>query len=505
MMKYIFFLLLSIISIAPANGSTNGISKSDLEALKVIGARQGLARLDYDESSGKWGYFGDSKGVIDYIRSQASRFWNQKDRTSILKPLENLTNRIEEGYQVSIKEDSELFHQIRRAYSSLTSLYSFYKINPGTNKEKQESFVQRFPKVLDRLKTILENIETLENKGYLYKPMPWFGDEKNSLETSDQCMDFHYIDMNTEHLSTLNNQLKSIGNNSTKIDRAMEFYPTWSKESSSKPALGQILQKKPVIFIVHGTFAADSPEYTSDKNILFQQTKYVAQSIANELNFPVEVYSFGWSGVNDNVERMQAGVELANFVNTYFPQDEFSDVYIGHSHGGNVIFHFTKVLGHKRTPEMVVTLATPIRKDFISHNVNYLFQFYSTVDMVQYAGSYEMTNRSSSNTSHYEQHPRKVNRTDLENMGYFKDNDKYEQVKIYSSEVLLNGSAPSGVMNKVNSHSNLKYLIGTLPVLIQSLMEHPANGEYVLDIKADMERQLSITEMDRLRFKILNR
>lgn len=415
-----------------------------------------------------------------------------------MSPLENLIKEVEDTYWYSVSKDPELFHLIRRTYASLSSLYSFYKIYPDQNQEKQADFIARFGLILKRFKGILEEIEQKLASRDLYKALPWFGNQG----VDDKKVGLKYLDMDHKGLSELNTALKKIGNDDTKIDRAMEFYPTQYRSTPYRSSFSETITKKPVIFIVHGTFAAGSPEYISDRNILFQQTKYMAQSIANDQNTSVEVYSFGWSGKNDNEARINAGAELANFVSSFFPQDEYHDIHIGHSHGGNVIFHMAKTLRYNRTPFMMVTLATPIRKDFITENINYLFEFYTESDFVQYAGSYEITSRNSTATGTHPQSPRRVLRDDIEKLGYFRNTDQYGKVQIYSTKVTHNSANPKGA---IKSHSDIKYLISSLPRVLDNLLQNHSNNEYVLNVDLDVKTELTITEMDRLLFQLFPR
>jgi hypothetical protein len=264
--------------------------------------------------------------------------------------------------------------------------------------------------------------------------------------------------------------------------------------------LSNTSEKKFAIFVVHGTFAAGAPEYTSDKNLLFQQTKYMAQSISDDQNVPVEVYSFGWNGRNDNEVRMDAGEELANFVSTYFPQEEYYDIYIGHSHGGNVVLHMATTLREYRTPHMVITLATPIRKDFITDNLNYLFQFYTESDLVQIGGSYEMTLRNASSTGKHAQSARKFGREDIEKLGLFAHNDRYNKVKIYATKVLINVGNLKGPLQ---SHSDMKYLIGALPKVLDTLIKYKANSTFTMNIDINEKAKLTVNQMEDLKFQII--
>lgn len=492
MLKYILINLTLIIALAASQAHAE-ITTSNMDALQIIAARKGLNRLDFDVNSKKWSYF--QSGLITTVK----RYIYSKNRHSIMAPLEDLVKELDETYVKSVEKNPEIFHVLRRAYASLTSLYSFYKIHPDTDAGRQLDFISRFSTVLAKFKDMLTDIEGRVAHKNLYKPMPWFGEEGMDFSENEKALGLKYLDMGERGLSELNKALRKIGNDDTQVNRAMEFYPTRERTTAFQSSFNQSLTKKPVIFIMHGTFAANSPEYKSDENILFQQTKYLAQSIANDQNVPVEVYSFGWNGVNTNEARIDAGVEFANFVSTYFPEDEYCDIYIGHSHGGNVLFHFAKTVRYDRVPFMMVTLATPIRKDFITDNVNYLFQFYTEGDLIQYIGSYEITRRNSTGTGEHVQAYRKVLRDDIDKLGYFAHNGRYNDVKIYATKVLHNGQTPKG---GIKSHSDLKYLIAALPRVLDKLIRYDANSEFVLNVELNETKPMNITEMDRLQFQL---
>jgi hypothetical protein len=148
---------------------------------------------------------------------------------------------------------------------------------------------------------------------------------------------------------------------------------------------------------------------------------------------------------------------------------------------------------------MLITLATPIRKDFITENFKYLFGFYTEKDKVQYAGSYEITMRNASGAESYTQDPRKVLREDLKKLGHFKSKADFDKTNIYATKVTHNQSAPQGW---IQSHSDIKHLIPALPKVINDLLQKTPNKEYVLNIDLDEQVNLSINEMDSLQFQI---
>jgi|GEM_PF-4854583 len=490
-----------------------------IDALNLISSRTGTTRLDFNSETQSWSLYDAS------IPAKIIRLFSPKNRFDMISPLENLASEIEESVR-SANGERETFHTVRRAYSSLSALYSYYKINPNTDEVKQTEFIQRFAHVLQRLKSVLANLEPNLARADSHSPESWFDEgagfkyldinpskqepgllqrlksrlfgEEQQEGQIDLTVALKYLDMSEKGLRALNETLEDNGNHHTKIDRAGKFYPT-EGNTEFRSSSNIKATKKLAIFVVHGTFSADAPEYTSDKNAVFQQTKYMAQSLANDQNAPVELYSFGWSGANSDEARMLAGEELANFVQTYFPTDEYHDIYVGHSHGGNVIFHLAKTMREYRTPHMIVTLATPIRKDFVTDNVNYLFQFYTPTDWVQVIGSYEVTFRNATGTGAYNQSARRVSREDMDALGLFKHNGRYNDVKIYAIHTQLNNSDLKG---RLQSHTDMKHLIGALPRLLDTLIQYRANSTFVLNVDLDAKPE-SVNQMDSLRFQIV--
>jgi hypothetical protein len=502
------FLFITALSLAPvvATAASQGLTQADLDDLKVIANRKGVMQLTYDQDKRIFKNF-ESGYLTPFFG-----FLKSRDHKDILSRLEDLASRVEQGYWHSAFQDTDTYHLIRRAYSSLSSLYSLSKLDPHQDPEKQSEFAKRFSGVLVRLFNALVHIETNADKSMVYKPLPWFGEQGADIEENEEKLGLNYLDMGQKGLFEINAALRDIGNSETRIDRAMLFYPKTKSiieriksffgfGTSPLPGLKNESDsnKRFAIFILHGTWSAGK-EYKDESHLLFQRTKFMAQTLANGLDSNVEIYSFGWSGANDNGARMVAGEELANFVRTYFPKDEYHDIYVGHSHGGNVALHCAKTLGDYQTPHMIITLATPIRKDFMTDNVNLLLQFYTDSDLVQYFGAFELlTARNKSGTGDHWQNPRMFTRNDIQKLGLFDDNDRHDKTRIYATRVSIAG-AP--ILGRLQSHYDMKHLISILPSVMEKIIAFPAHSHLELDLHSNLSEGSLVKQPEFAIFKL---
>ncbi len=469
------------------------LSSSAVESLQIISNRKGLARLDYNKKK---------KQFELYSASYTSSLWRRitfKSRIDIMEPLEAFADEIEAGFTDSFKEDAGLFLSLRQAFTSLNSLYGYYMINPKKDSENNV-FMTRFKVVLDKIKSVMQNVENDPQfkMRHLYKALPWEHARQGGTEEERHVLGLRYFDMPE---GVMDRAMAAIGNTNISIRRAMEFVPT-ERKSFLKADLNEIYGKRLAIFVVHGTWAKGSKEYGDEEHAMFQQTKYTAQVAANHLQSHVELFEIEWSGSNNNDERMVAGEELAQLLNTFFPQQHYADLWVGHSHGGNVIFSAAKAMRGKRTPYAVVTAATPIRSDHISDNLNYLFGFYNTTDLVQYSGSYECTTRNSKGYVS-DQNPRAVTKEDIARSGLFSDGETSDQLKIFNCEVLVNGKPPVGVLE---SHSQMKFVIGVLPVILDAIVtEYWPNRNLILNLDFDLgnPKTMTVRQMEKIQFEVM--
>jgi hypothetical protein len=150
-----------------------------------------------------------------------------------------------------------------------------------------------------------------------------------------------------------------------------------------------------VLFIIHGTFVPESPEFSDPNNPVMK----AIMNYAKNLGSSVEIVSFRWSAGNTDDDRIDAGTQLAQLINAnYINKKFYTELHtLAHSHGGNVVNTATNKV--KRTLDTIINIFTPARHDRQEYlpkfdKFNILYNFYSTGDQVQYFGSYDLTEES---------------------------------------------------------------------------------------------------------------
>lgn len=203
-------------------------------------------------------------------------------------------------------------------------------------------------------------------------------------------------------------------------------------------SLDEYRYNKPLVFfIIHGTWAYDSPDFFSDEFEVFQGIKTFVEELSCDLQSPVELVSFRWSGKDCFEERQMAGEALSAIYNTHYGSvNGYYHTYVwGHSHGCNV----ANIASH-RVVEPFNTLfyfASPVVQEesepyYRPHHFHTLYNIYSTSDPVQFAGSVDRrfsqrAYRFGSLTRAYEKQPHK---------------------KVYNIRCQLEGSSPGHVTIK---------------------------------------------------------
>lgn len=230
-----------------------------------------------------------------------------------------------------------------------------------------------------------------------------------------------------------------------------------------------IKNKKPLaVFIIHGTFAANSLEYYKPNEIFYENAARFAKELANKERVPVELIAFRWSGYNNSSARKDAGVFLTSILDNYY--SDYKIYTIAHSHGCNVVNYSSRIL-QKAKIDHAIHLSCPVRdaveKDFKPKNFLRLIQFYSNSDIVATLGAF--TTKAILSLS-----PRK-----------FKV-QKNKNVEIYNVRTLLDGSDPG--------HSNSKdYIVYHLKNIINIIdNNYEFNNDLVMDIKTNFMRKPNI-------------
>jgi hypothetical protein len=144
------------------------------------------------------------------------------------------------------------------------------------------------------------------------------------------------------------------------------------------------------IVLVHGTFAkAHNAEFGDQDNAqgLLPKALRFTKYFADKYGAATKFVSFGWSGDENDRDRLAAGQILGDFIRTHLKGHNV--ITIAHSHGGNVVNHATHYLDEPIT--MIVHLAAPVIQGngapfYAPTNFVYLLNFYSTGDFVQIAG-----------------------------------------------------------------------------------------------------------------------
>lgn len=163
-----------------------------------------------------------------------------------------------------------------------------------------------------------------------------------------------------------------------------------------RPTFTQAENKELLVTLIHGTWSkADSCEYMStdeeDSLALLPMTKEFAKQMAIDEETVVHVVTFGWSGIENDLNRKCAGKVLAAMLNDYFPN--YRVVTIAHSHGGNVVNHASRFLKNI-VLKLVVNMGTPVilqgrgqlHPDYVPNNMQRLMVFYSVADMIHWIG-----------------------------------------------------------------------------------------------------------------------
>ena len=116
-------------------------------------------------------------------------------------------------------------------------------------------------------------------------------------------------------------------------------------------------EKPPLVYLIHGTFAPDSP-WTEPKS-----SELVEGLRAQGVN--AEYRRFRWTGKNRVADRKEGGTSLAGEIGPVLDDQDRAVVLIGHSHGGNVALQAGQELTvQQRAALRYCFLATP----FLSSN-----------------------------------------------------------------------------------------------------------------------------------------
>jgi len=147
-------------------------------------------------------------------------------------------------------------------------------------------------------------------------------------------------------------------------------------------------QAKPIsYFVIHGTNGRETEGYYKPKTLLFKNILNYAAQKANKQQVPIDVYSYEWSGENDDNARIYAGMLLGYILNTIRAWYQGHNIF-AFSHGCNVGFVATNQLEFKI--HEYIAIAPPILENgawfYAPHNIYDLFPFCSRHDLVRWLG-----------------------------------------------------------------------------------------------------------------------
>ena len=174
-----------------------------------------------------------------------------------------------------------------------------------------------------------------------------------------------------------------------------------------------------------------------------------------------------------------------------FPDEEFRIMTIAHSHGGNVVIEAANQM--HQSIELVVNLATPKRDDYKTKNIKNLFNIYAQNDLIQWGGSFEMTNRYGNKSlserfKNWHLTPYSIMKS-LYESSHDEDNRKVETTddcKLFNVSITYDGNMPGAYssMPGKQSHSDIPKCIAALPKLIPQLVASAPDGD---SFKIDIE------------------
>ncbi len=113
------------------------------------------------------------------------------------------------------------------------------------------------------------------------------------------------------------------------------------------------MHREILVTLVHGTFARDA-EWTGPYSSF-------ATELQNQVNHPIKMTRWQWSGDNDFSGRKAASGEFENYLLAVkeSPDRELPHYIISHSHGGNVVLEALRTKKSKIMDENFIFLGTP--------------------------------------------------------------------------------------------------------------------------------------------------
>lgn len=139
-----------------------------------------------------------------------------------------------------------------------------------------------------------------------------------------------------------------------------------------------------LLLVVHGTYAGKS--FETDVPYM-TRVQACGQQLALMRKAPIRIIYFGWSGLNTDKARIDAGELLAKVIDAH---EGFEVITIAHSHGGTAINYASNKIKHPI--DLMVHYAVPVmpQEEYKPSNFKLLCNFYSLTDIVQLIGSHAL-------------------------------------------------------------------------------------------------------------------
>ena len=243
---------------------------------------------------------------------------------------------------------------------------------------------------------------------------------------------------------------------------------------------GALSDVHPLVFwVVHGTWAQAEATYCDPENHFFKSVLEFARELAVRTKRPIEVVSYGWSGLDTHDARRLAGGDLRilaecffNSANGYGPQWGF-----GHSHGVNVL-----LLASQETYfDSIVSLGAPVLESvYFPLHVGCIYHFYSLGDPWQKAGSVDVRSLKKFFTS-----------LGSGERAYSRDNVR---CTVYNFRVMLDALDPGHVTLKMV----VPYLWQVFDTITEKYTYHSHFNLNVMNVFDGNDNSLQISIRDRL-------
>jgi len=152
---------------------------------------------------------------------------------------------------------------------------------------------------------------------------------------------------------------------------------------------GELVTESPlVLWLIHGTWAAQSPEFFDPSDETYQMFLAFGEELACRKKRPIEIVSYTWDSADSYEARRLGGTTLRFISESFFGVSSGYGPHwvVSHSHGTNVAL----LASQEVCFEAIVSLAAPVLEAIYSPlYVGTFYHFYSLSDFVQKLGSFD--------------------------------------------------------------------------------------------------------------------